>query len=262
MRRLSRVLAALMLVGAIVVPARAEAPSVDALLARLFAAKHRAAYELRADFNGTLTLVVAGSRLTAVAAGTFREWHQPGEPKKRKVLLRHLHLPLLLRPFSRSLRNTIEQKIETQSEDPEAFHGHDFIILEARPDSRYTLVGIRRDIVDDAIDRYAPLIDKQDPATRRAVVKWLYTSPTMRSAIVRPGPPYAFEVAVDDAGLIYELGALYNWGRVNTKITYTMADGEPVWQEVASDVVSDLSGVGRVEGRLVLNFANHCMNCR
>jgi len=103
-----------------------------------------------------------------------------------------------------------------QSEDPRAFHGHDFFILSAQPDGRFVLIGIHQRIVTDAFERYGRTADRDDPATRRAVARWLYTSPTMRASLARPGPPYAFEAVVSDAGMLHSLTAFYHWGQVAT----------------------------------------------
>lgn len=240
--------------------ARAQAPAVDELLARVFASKQRGSYRLTADFNAVLTLHYQHRAFTALANGSFNEWQQTGEPKRRKVHIHDLRLPFLLRPFRAALKSLIEQRVETQSEDPSAFHAHDVFILDERADARYVLGGIRRDIVTEAIDRYRSSADKEDLATRRAVAKWLYTSPTMQNWIVRPGPPYALEALVDEAGLIYSLQAFYHWGRAGTTISYTLFDGHPVWREVALDLAGEPS-IGEMRGQLVLTFANHCLNC-
>ncbi len=253
--------AAIVVMQLLVLPAGAEEPSVDDLLVRLFAPKHKAPFELTADFAGALTLAFGRSRLTAEAVGSFKEWHRVGEPRRRKVTIHRLDLPLLLRPFAGALRSTIEQRVEMQSEDPETFHAHDFFILEVHPEGRYVLAGVRRDIVDDAFQRYGSGVDGQDLATRRAVARWLFTSTAMHSWIVRPGPPYALEATVDAAGFLYELTALYHWGQVGTRFAYTVVSGEPVWREVVSDVMTDPTGPSSFTGQLTLTFANHCINC-
>lgn len=242
-------------------PAPAQAPSVDALITRVFAPKHRTPYELTADFSGILTLIVRGSQLRAFATGSFKEWQKAGEPRRRKTSIYQLHLPAVLRPFNGALRSVLEERIEIPSEDPSAFHEHDFFILQAQPESRYVIAGVRRDIVDETIDRYNPSADKQDFATRRAVARWLYTSMAIRSGVPRPGPPYAVEAIVDEAGLIHELTAFYSWGRVSTRFAYMFLNGEPVWREVVSELIGEMSGLGSVNGRLAFILANHCMNC-
>jgi hypothetical protein len=89
----------------------------------------------------------------------------------------------------------------------------------------------------------------------------LWTSP-QRENIVRPGAPYALRASVDEAGLIYELTLFYNWGEVGTRISYIEVNKQPVWRTVSADAVSDVSGVGRVNGVMLLNFTNHCLNCK
>lgn len=243
-------------------PAFAQAPSVDILITRLFNAEEKEPYELTADFTGSLALVVRGARLAIVAAGSFLEWRSEDGVKRRKVTIKRLDLPLLLRPFAGPLRQLIEERVETQSETPETFHAHDVFLLNELPERRYTLVGVHRSIVDEMFDRFGRPEDKQDTATRRKIAQWLYTSPSMRDSIVRPGPPYALRAVVDEAGVLYELTLFYNWGEVGTRIAYVFVNGQPVWQQVASDAVSELGGIGRVDGELLLTFTNHCVNCR
>lgn len=240
-------------------PARSQ-PTVDTLLARVFGSEDKTPYELTADFNGTLTLVVRGSKTTAVAAGSFTEWRGADGVRKRKVDIKKLDLPVLLRPFGGSIRRTIEEKVETQSETPETFHEHDIFILNEQQ-GRFILVGVQRAIVDAAIDRYGKPQDKKDPEVRRRIARWLWTSP-QRENIVRPGAPYALRASVDEAGLIYELTLFYNWGEVGTRISYIEVNKQPVWRTVSADAVSDVSGVGRVNGVMLLNFTNHCLNCK
>jgi hypothetical protein len=235
-------------------------PTVDTLLARIFGSEDKTPYELTADFNGTLTLIVRGSRTTAVAAGSFTEWRGPDGVRRRKVDVKKLDLPVLLRPFGGSIRRIIEEKVETQSETPETFHEHDIFIL-GQQQGRYTLVGVQRAIVDAAIDRYGKPQDKRDPEVRRRIARWLWTSP-QRENIVRSGPPYALSATVDEDGLIYELSLFYNWGEVGTRIVYIEINKQPVWRSVSADAVSDVSGVGRVNGVMTLNFTNHCLNCK
>ncbi len=243
-----------------VAPVRAEGPTVDELLARVAASKAQGAYRMTADFNAVLTVQYQNQPFAASATGSYREWQQTGEPRRRKVRIHDLRLPLLLRPFRGALRSLIEQRLETQSEDPKSFHAHDFFILEERSGGRYVLAGVRRDIVTEAITRHKSSADKGDPATRRAVARWLYTSASMQSWIVRSGPPYAMEVLVDEDGLIYSLETLYEWGRAGTSISYMELEGRHVWKEVALNLAGD-SSMGGLKGHAILTFANHCFNC-
>lgn len=243
-------------------PARAQAPSVDTLLARLFSTEDKTPYDLTADFNGQLVLSIRGGRLVVVAEGSFLESRGVDGVKRRKVTIKRLDLPLLLRPFSGAVRRVIEEKIETQAETPETFHAHEMFILTELPDRHYVLVGVHRSIVDEAIDRYGQPQDKRDPLVRRKIAQWLFTSPTMSEFLVRPGPPYALRAIVDEDGQLYELALFYEWGEVSTRISYVLLNGQPAWRQITADTVSELAGVGRVDGQLVLNFFNHCANCR
>jgi hypothetical protein len=256
-----RFAAACLIILIAVATAWAQGPTVDQLLTRLFTTEGEEPYELTSDFSGKLSLVVRGSRVTANARGSFREWRKAGEVRRRKVTIDRLDVPLLLRPFAGTLRRLIEEKVETQTESQETFLAHDVFMLPDLPGRQYALGGVHRSIVDDAISRYGKPEDKLDVATRRRIAHWLFTNPNMRSMLVRSGPPYAMRAVVDDAGHVYDLILYYDWGKIGTKITYTLIDSVPVWRNVVSDTVGDLSGVGRVEGDLALVFTNHCMNC-
>jgi len=242
-------------------PASAQAPSAEALLARIFGTQEKTPYELTADFSGTLTLTLRGGTLTTYAEGSFHETRRADGVKQRRVRITRLQLPVLLRPFRSAIQRVIEEKIETQQERPETFHDHDFFIYAERP-RRFIVVGVHRGIVDDAIDRYGAAWQKTDAATRRRIAQWLYTSPTQREFLVRPGPPYALRVELDEVGTLYELTLFYDWGEIGTRITYATVSGQTVWQTVTADAASELSGFGRVVGKLQLTFANHCLNCR
>ena len=247
------------LAGGLSLPARSQ-PTVDTLLARIFGSEDKTPYELTADFNGTLTLVVRGTRSTAVAVGSFVESRGADGIRRRKVTITKLDLPLLLRPFGATVRRLIEEKVETQSETPETFLEHDvFILTEQR--GRYVLVGVQRAIIDATIDRYGKPQDKRDPEVRRKIARWLWTSP-QRENIVRPGPPYALRTTTDEAGLVHELTLFYSWGEVGTRIVYVEVNKQAVWRTVQADAVSEVSGFGRVDGFMVLNFTNHCVNCK
>lgn len=243
-------------------PARAQAPSVDTLLVRLFTTGDKNPYEISADFSGTLTLSVRGARLTALAAGEYLEWRAADGIKRRKVIVKQLELPVLLRPFAGAVRRVVEEKVDTSSENPETFHDHDIFMLGELPGRRYVLIGVHRSIVDEMIERFGRPDDKKDPAIRRKIAQWLYTSPSMRESIVRPGPPYALRAVLDEDGLLYELTVFYNWGEVGTRVSWITVGGQPAWQQVSSDATSELAGFGRVDGELILTFTNHCINCR
>lgn len=256
-------LAVLLTLGSPLGPrAQAQESLVDTLLLRLFRSETKDPYELTADFTGTLRIATRGSQLQAEAEGSFLEWRGEDSVRRRKVTVRKLNVPLLLRPFSGSISRAIEERIETQAENPDTFHAHDIFFSEELPGPRYVLAGVHREIVDDAIDRYGKPRDKLDLTTRRKIAQWLYSAPTMREFVVRPGPPYALRVVTDDAGLLYELILSYDWGQVSTRVGYIYIKGQAVWERVVADTMSDLSGVGNVTGQLSLVFTNHCLNCR
>jgi len=243
-------------------PPLSAQPSAEALISRLFGTESRTPYELTADFSGTLTLTLRGGAIAAYAEGSFTEVRRLDGVKQRRVRITRLVLPLLLRPFRSTLQRVIEEKIETQNETPETFHAHDIFIYAEQPGGRYVLVGVHKAIVDEAIDRYGKSGDKKDDATRRRIAHWLYTSPTQREFLVRSGPPYAMRVTLDGNGTLYELTLFYDWGEVGTRISYTTVGGQTVWQHVSADASSELSGFGRVNGKLQLTFVNHCLNCK
>ncbi len=230
--------------------------SVEMLIGRITSADSRDPYELSADFQATLVLVAGGSRTTGVAAGSFREFRHPSEPRRWKITVQRLDLPLLLRPFAGAVRRLIEERAESQSESIENFRSHDFFIQEERG-GQYVLAGVRRDLVDEAIDRYGQASYKADPETRRRIARWLFTSPSMRGFVVRSGPPYAMRLVVDEQGLVYESGLFYNWGEAVTKITYTTIGGHPAWHDVQSTVASEVAGLGHVDGLLSLSIRNY-----
>jgi hypothetical protein len=250
----------LLLIALAADPSLAQPTIVDVLLERLFSRNVGRPYELTADFTGTLDVTVKMSRLVVEAEGSFLELRGADGIRRRKVTVRKLSVPFILRPFASSVRRVIEEKIETSAENPETFHNHDLFLLAEEPD-QFVLAGIHRSIVDEAIDRYGHPEDKLDTATRRKIAEWLYTAPTMQEFIVRPGPPYALRAAIDDGGLLRELVLSYDWGAVSTVVEYTLVNGRPVWATLQADTVSDISGVGRVTGKLLLRLSNHCVNC-
>jgi len=211
-RRCAAVLAALLVTFSATTIGRAQPPTVDTLLLRLFDVNVTEPYELNADFSGVLEVTVKRSRFVVSADGSFLEWRGTDGIRHRQVMVHNLNLPLLLRPFATSIRNVIADKIETQAENPETFHAHDIFLLTEQPDGRFVLAGIHRAIVDDAIDRYGHAEDKLDVMTRRKIAEWLYTAPTMKEFIARPGPPYALRAVIDENGVLYELVLSYDWG--------------------------------------------------
>ncbi len=238
-------------------PARAQPQTIETLLARIFGTDDQAPYDLMANFAGTLALDVKDGRWVSTTSGTFHEWRAKGEPRHWQITIERLDLPTLLRPFSSALRRAIEERAAMQSESLETLHSHDLFILEDRPSGRYLLGGIRHDLVDDAIDRYGHTQDKTDPSTRRHIARWLYTAPTMRDWIVRRGGPYALQTVVDDLGLVHTLTLDYNWGRLNMTFAYLTVGGHSLWREISSVVMSEIDGLGHVNGQLTLTFSQH-----
>jgi hypothetical protein len=243
----------------------AQGPSVDQLLERIFGSDSTDPYYETADFDARLLLNVRGLRLTAVAAGNFAEFReQKGGPVKRKINIERLDLPVLLRPFAATIRRVIQERGEQQSENPEDWTDHDFFILEQRADKKYVVVGVRRDRVNQAIKEFGRgKFNKDDTNDRRAVARWLYTSPTMKEFLTsRAGGAYAAVFVTDELGRVYEQSLLYDWGKIGTKITWGQVTGIWVWKQLDSDVVSDVAGFGRVTGDATLTFSNHCWTCK
>jgi len=232
--------------------------TVDSLLERIISADNRDQYELTAEFQADLLLVFSGRRMRGHATGMLRESRRAGEPRRWKITVQRLDLPLLLRPFANTLRSLIEDRAESQSQSLETFNSHDFFIQDEGA-GRYVLVGLRRDVVDEAIDRYGKPADRQDPETRRRIARWLFASTSMRDFVVRSGPPYALRLVVDEQGVVYENVLFYNWGQAVTKITYINVGSRPAWHDVESTFNSDVSGLGHIEGQLLLQIRNYTL---
>jgi len=250
-------LVAAVLVIALPVGAQQQPRTIDALLARIFSTDDQTPYDLTANFNGTLIVGVKDGQWVGVATGTFHEWRNKGQQRHWRVSVERLDLPLLLRPFGGPLRRAIEERAATQSESLEALRSHDLFILEEQSGGDYVLAGIRRDLVDEAIDRYGHGQGKADAVMRRAIARWLYTAPTMRSWIVRRGGPYSVKAVSDQAGLVQTVTLNYNWGRLNVTFAYVTVDGRILWREVTSDVLSEIEGLGNVTGNLTLTFSQY-----
>lgn len=245
--------------------AAAQGPTVDQLLERIFGSESTDPYYETANFAARLTLNVRGMRLGADAVGSFVEYReQKGGPIRRKINIERLDLPLLLRPFAGTIRRVIQERGEMQSENPEDWTDHDFFILEQRADKKYVVVGVRRDRVNEAINKFGRgKFNKNDTADRRAVARWIYTSPSMKDLLTaRPGGAYAAIFVTDDLGRVYEQYLLYDWGKIGTRITWAQASGIWVWRQLDSDVSSEIGGFGRVTGNATLTFSNHCWTCK
>jgi hypothetical protein len=251
------VAAVFMLATRSVVPSRAQ-ESVDALIAQLLGTKDAAAYELQARVRGMFALTTGSGYIAGTAAGNFVEWRIPGGSRRWRVTVQELELPWLLRPFSRTVRASIERKVEEQSEAFQSFHDYDVFVSEEQAGDQTILVGVRRDLVDEAITRFGRSVDLKDVATRREIAEWLFTAPSMQSWIKRAGQPYALKVVTDESGLVHELQVFYERSQVGMKFTYLTVGTQPAWKEVLSTFAnSNAKGLGRVEGQLKLGFADY-----
>src|SRR6266852_1544596 len=247
----------LILATQVALPARAQ-DSVEALITQIFAPKGAATYELQAHVRGMFSLTTGSGFIAGTAAGDFRQWRLPGGPRRWRVTIQELELPWLLRPFSRTVRASIEKKVEEQSEAFQSFRDYDVFISEELAGGQYALVGLRRDVVDEAITRFGRAVDKQDAASRRTIAQWLFPAPSMQSWIKRAGQPYALKVVTDESGLVYELQVSYERSQVGMKFSYLTVGAQPAWKEVLSTFAnSNAKGLGRLEGQLKLGFADH-----
>jgi len=247
-----------MLAGQFAVPARAQ-DSVEMLVTQIFGTKDAAAYDLQAHVRGAFSLTTGnGGFIAGTTAGNFREWRPPGGSRRWRVTVQELELPWLLRPFAGAVRNSIEQKVEAQSEAFQNFRNYDVFISEELAGGQHVLVGLRRDIVDEAITRFGRAADKQDVASRRAIAQWLFTAPSMRTWITRAGQPYVLKVVTEESGLVHELQVFYERSQVGMKVSYLTVGEQPAWKEVLSTFAnSDAKGLGRLEGQLKLGFADY-----
>lgn len=242
-------------------PAGAQTPPISALLASDSARADAAPYELRAQFTGTLRLVVRGAHYTIGTEGWMRQSSRPGEPRRTRVTVERVQVPFLLQPFSTSLRGAIADLIETQTADPMLADTHDLFITEATP-GRIAVGGVRRDLVNEAIERYMPQLDPRIPEMRTVVARWLYSSQRMQSWLRRPGPPYLITAVVGSSGLLETLSLTYDWGTVETNVAYAAVGARVVWRTIDLAVAGDLKGIGPLNGQLALAFSNYCVNCQ
>lgn len=239
-------------------PAYAQTPIEDPeRIVRLLDQRTGPSYELTSEFKGALTLWLGDGRYVVAAWGQVRESRRAGEARKVDATVLKIHLPLLLRPAAGSVASVIEQLIETQAEDARNLTSHDVVLLEKRRDGRFYLGGIRHDIVDEAIARYRAGVDAEDPFVRRAIARWLLTTPSMRQWIRRSGPPYAFGALIDEAGHLFESAVSYDWGEVGNKVSYTSVQDIAAWQQLTLNVTGQVKGLGQVTGRLEMSFSDH-----
>jgi hypothetical protein len=245
-----------MLAAQFAMPARAQEP-VETLIAQIFGTKDAASYELQAHVRGMFSLTTGGGFIVGTAAGSFREWRTPGS-RRWRITVQELELPWLLRPFSGAVRASIEQRVEAQSEAFESFRNYDVFVSEELAGGQYVLVGLRRDLVDEAITRFGRSVDKQDVSSRRTIARWLFTAPSMQSWIKRAGQPYALKVVTDESGLVDELEVSYERSQVGMKFSYLTVSDQPAWKEVLSTFAnSNAKGLGHLEGQLRLGFADY-----
>ncbi|MDR7420583.1 MAG: hypothetical protein QN178_16920 [Armatimonadota bacterium] len=255
---------AMLCLAAVLAPVTASAQplTVDVLLQRIFTEPNPQPYTMTADFAAEFLINLPSGRFTVRAAGTIVESRTaPGEPRRRKATVTRLEVPLLLRPFNNSIRKVVTDLIEAEQKPNEILPVQDIFIAEERPPNRYLLGGVRTDIVVETMRKYNQGAYVDDITSRRAIAKWLW-SPTQRGSIVRPGPgPYMLAALVDDTGLLHQLTLYYDWGQVGNSIRFVTVGGRPFWREVVSDTASEVPGLGRVDGKMVLQVQNHCLNC-
>jgi hypothetical protein len=242
--------------------AQVQSPTVDALIARVYTEPNPQPYTMTADFNSDVVLRLPTGMITVKAVGTLTESRAAaGQPRTRKATVTRLDVPVLLRPFSNSIRKVVTDAIELEQKPNEILPTQDIFIAEERAPDKYLLGGVRTDIVNDTMVKYKQQALMRDTAARRAIAKWLW-SPSQRGSIVRGGPgPYMLAVLLDETGLIHQLTLHYDWGQVGNRIQFVTVGGRPFWREVVSDTASELAGIGHVEGRMTLLVQNHCLNC-
>jgi hypothetical protein len=243
--------------------ATGQTVTVDALIAKVITEPHPQPYTLTADFNSRLTVNLSTGRIPIVAVGTlFESRAANGDPRTRKATITRLDIPLLLRPFSNSMRTILTNLIESEQKPGEFIPTQDIFILEERSDGRYVLGGVRQDIVTEFMTKYNQQVFLKDATARRAFAKWLF-APSQRHQIVRPAPgPYSLQAMVDDTGLVHQVTLWYDWGKVGSRLTFVMVGGRPFWRELIGDGLTDIPGLGRVDGVMVLQVTNHCLNCQ
>ncbi|MBM3470853.1 MAG: hypothetical protein FJX73_08695 [Armatimonadetes bacterium] len=244
------------------VPALAQGLSIDALVSRILADPNPQPYTMAADFTARMVFNMTTGRISVYAAGTLLESRAAlGEPRRRKATLTRLDIPLLLRPFSSSIRRTVTDLVEAEPRPGEFLPTQDVFIVEERAGGRTLVGGVRQDIVTDTMTRYGQTANLRDPASRRAIARWLW-SPTQRASIVRGGPgPYMLSALVDEAGLLYQLSLFYDWGELSNRFAFASVGGRPFWREVITDTSSEFMGLGRVDATIALQISNHCLNC-
>lgn len=242
--------------------ASAQPVTVDALLAKVINEPDTLPYTLTADFTTRLNMTLSTGMVPVHAVGTLIETRAAnGAPRVRKATITRLDLPLLVRPFANSVKGILIGIIENEQKVGEFVPMLDIFIDEDRGDGRYVLGAVRQDIVTEIMTKYNQQALLKDQNARRAFAKWLF-APSQRQMIVRNGSPYAVRTVVDDAGIVHQLALFYDWGFVGSRLTFVTIAGRPFWREVNADLSSEIVGLGRVYGTMVLQVANHCYNCR
>lgn len=257
------VLSALLVVGtgAPAQPVRAQGMSVDMLLVRVVSEPDQQPYNLNADFTARLMLNIPTGTVPITAAGSLVESRSAaGEPRRRRVTITSLNLPLMLRPFTSGVRNALANMIESEPKAAEFLHNLDVFVIDDLPGGRYMVGGVRQDIVTEVMTRYRQTAMLRDVTARRAIAKWLH-APSQRASIVRGGGVYMLSALVDEAGVVHDLTLFYEWGHIRSQATFVTIGGRTFWKDVASDTSTLVAGLGRVDGHLVLNISNHCLNC-
>ena len=245
-------------------PGCGQTRSVGDLVRLALAPKPSELYTMRADYDLMLTVRYGGGGLlTTTARGALTEWHRPRQPLHRNITIREMRIPLMLRPFSGLVQRVIKERIETQPDDLPDVAGHDFFLLDGASKDQYVIGGVRRDIVTETLAAYQNPRPgtSNDPETRRVVAKWLFSSPTMKSRVIRSGPPYAMKGVIDAQGLLRAFDLFYNWGILRTQIAYGLINGAPVWNRLQTDVASDLPTLGHVTGEVTISLSNECLDC-
>jgi len=242
--------------------ASAQTVTVDYLLAKVVSEPDTVPYTLTADFSTRLNMTLSTGVVPIHAVGTLVETRAAnGSPRVRKATITRLDLPLLVRPFAGSIRGILTGIIENEQRVGEFVPTLDIFIDEDRGDGRYVLGAVRQDIITEVMTKYNQQALLKDQTARRAFAKWLF-APSQRQQIVRPGSPYAVRTVIDDAGVVHQLTLFYDWGHVGSRLTFVTIAGRPFWREVTSDLSSEITGLGRVYGTMVLQVTNHCYNCR
>jgi hypothetical protein len=216
---------------------------------------------MTADFTTRATLHMSTGRVTVVAVGMILESRPAfGEPRRRKATVTRVDLPLLLRPFSASVRQIVTDMVETERRFAEFIPLFDPFIRQDLGGGRFILAGVRQDIVTEVMTKYGQTAYVKDPIARRAIARWLF-SPSQRPSIVRGGHAYALSSLVDASGLVHQLTLFYDWGVLDNRFTFVTVAGRAFWREAAGDTSTEIAGLGRVDVTIVIQFSNHCLNC-